>query len=195
MTRFGAVPELDIVGGRMRLHADDVRGHRQHDLVLLAVGVMRAEQVRQNRNFPEQRDAVGGARVGLLDQPAEDLRLAVPEPQQRVGVARTDLVRDRARGRRDLLQDRADLEVELDRHIAVQVDRRLRFQRQADIEVLHAACHHRGAAGRGRRTVGDHRLTAADQHLGLLLVAGADARARQGVGDARLFHGIQRDAE
>ena len=104
MARLGSVPELDVVGGGVRLHADDARSHRQHDLVLLPVGMMRAEQVRKNRNLPEQRDAVGGACIGRLDEASEDLRLPVLQPQQRVRVARADLVGDGARRRRDLLR-------------------------------------------------------------------------------------------
>src|SRR5207302_1782028 len=82
---------------RPRLHADDARRDRQHDLVLLVVGDMRAEEAREDRDVAETRDGVGGTRVGLLDEPREDLRLPVLEAQHRVGVARANLVGDGSR--------------------------------------------------------------------------------------------------
>src|SRR5207302_1663756 len=194
-TGLGAVPELGRIARRPRLHADDARRDRQHDLVLLVVGVMRAEEAREDRDVAKTRDGIAGTRVGLLDERREDLRLPVLEAQQRVGIARGNLVGDGSRGGGNLLQDRAHFETELDRHVAVEVDGRLHLERQTDVEVLDAAGDHRRAGGGGRHAVGDDRLLAADQHLGFFLVARPDPRARQGVDQTRLLHRINRDGE
>src|ERR1700730_13701938 len=98
-----------------------MRGVTDSTTSLLAIAVLRAEQLADYRNVTEARNAVEIAGVRILDQPGGNLRLPVLEPRQRVGVARTDLVSDRARlGVGDLLQDRAHLEIDLDTYVAVQ---------------------------------------------------------------------------
>src|SRR5204863_9617398 len=138
-TGLGAVPELGRIARGARLHADDARGDRQHDLILLVVGVMRAEEAREDRDVAETRNGVRRAGIRLLDQARQDLGLAVFQAQKRVGIARANLVGDGSRVGGDLLQDRAHFETELDRHVAVEVDGRLHLERQTDVEVLDAA--------------------------------------------------------
>ena len=56
-----------------RAGADDPRRDRQHDLVLVAVGALGAEQPAEDRQVAEPRDVRGVALVAVLDQPAEHL--------------------------------------------------------------------------------------------------------------------------
>src|SRR6185312_16620960 len=95
--RLGAIPELGVVARGTRLHAHDARRDRQHDLILLDVGVIQAEELAEDWDVTQAGDFGGVARVGVGYQAGEDLGLAVLQAQQRARIARADLIRDRPR--------------------------------------------------------------------------------------------------
>src|SRR5262249_26525061 len=131
---------------------------------------------------------VGGNPVLVVDQAAENLCLAVLQPQYRRRAAPADLIGNRTRWADDLLRHRTDFQPQLDRHLVAGIDDRLYIQLEADIEVLHVLGEE---TGRGRGG-GDHRHAIADADLRLLPVVGADARVGQQVGAAGVVLQIQR---
>ena len=83
--------------------------------------------------FPAGNVRAGFLRA-VLDQAGQHLGFPFVQPQHGVRIARADLVSQQARGRRaDLLDDIADFQCHLDRHVVVDVDFRLDIELQADI--------------------------------------------------------------
>ncbi|NKA91397.1 hypothetical protein GO305_05025 [Ralstonia solanacearum] len=181
----GAGPDLARIRIRRQLRPHDMRRDLQHDLGLLVVAVVVREQAPKHRQLPKPRNLVGRVPILILDQAAENLGLAVLEPQRRRRIAGADLVSERAQAglrvaARNDLGDVADLEAHLDADIVVPVHLGLDLQLDADIQVLDRLRIDR-AAGARHAGARDHGHLVADQDLGLLLVARADARARQQV--------------
>ncbi len=159
--------------------ADQARRDRQHDLGFLVVVALGAEQAAQDRQVAGAGDLVAGAALLVVDQARQHLVLAILQLQGGAGLARAKLIRGAAIPGRQGADQVAHLELHLDGDFVVEVNGRLHRQLQAHVHVGHAlagkAAH---AARHGRR---DHRQLVADDDIGLLLVAHADARIGQQV--------------
>ena len=139
----------------------------------------------------QPRQAGHTAPVFVVDEAGKHLVFAVAQAQHGAGVAGADLVGDRAALGLDLAQDVADLQADLDGHVAIGRHGGFDFELQAHIDVLHGFCHEAGRGGGG----GDVGHTLAHLDLGLLAVARADARVRQHVHVRDGAGGLQADGE
>ena len=182
----GAVPELGVVARWAQLRADDARRDRQHDLGLLRIDLLRAEEPAEHRQVSESGNALRATTILVADETRQHLGLAILEAQQRGRIAGTDLV---GLGIPDLYgtDEVADFEVDLDGDIAIEVHRGLHLNRQSHIQILDIAAGAIGAIGQDRAR-GDDRNALPDQDLGLLVIARADARTCQYVGGT---HGLR----
>ncbi len=174
-----------------------MRRDRKNDLGLGDVGVVAREQAAQDRHLAQTRHLGGVTAIRVADQAAEDLRLAIAQPQVGRGTARADLIGQCTvlTAVADLLDDVADLEVQFDSDIALAVHLRLDFEFYPDIDVLHRARHHGGAGADRSHRIGDHRQLIADQDLGLLLVASTDPWAGKQIGVRVLQLEVDADAK
>src|SRR5439155_25050798 len=107
---------------------------------------------------------------------------AGPQAQHRAGLARAELVDERASaGGLDRVGDVAHLEPDLDADVVLEINQGLDLQLQTHVEVAHRlgdeAPRHRGSRG-------DHGDAVADVDLRLFLVLHADAGIGEQVGPA-----------
>ena len=188
---LGAGGELGGARLRARERAHQARRDEQHDLGL-GGGVARAgEQAPEIRQVAQARHPVCALAILVADQPGEDLGLAVAQPQRGGGVARADLVGERAAADgADLARDVAHLERDLDADLVVQVDERLDLELEPDVEVAHRLGDEAAGGGGGG---GDHRHAVADVDPRLLLVLHADARVGEHAGGAVLLAQLEQE--
>ena len=146
-----------------------------------------AEQTPDQRQVAKTRQTVAAGALFVADQTGKNLRLAVAQAQDGVGVARTDLVGQRIRRPGHLLGHAADFEADLDRHVVFKIDLRLDFKPEADVEIA----DRRRDADVGGRCGGEHRQFVADMDLGFFAVAHTNSGIGQQVAVTQLAAQIQ----
>ena len=165
-----------------------MRNQQEDDLVVDLGGRDRAEEVLEERNLAQARPSADALVLFLVKQAAEQVDLALLEPDHLIdGALADDRLGHAADGGRAALGRNLDLQLERD--VAVEVDGRLHVDVHADIDVLELGLHRADAAERrtadsvGERT-GCDRDARADLERRLLAVGGAKARILKHLGIA-----------
>src|SRR5579885_3548629 len=115
--------------------AHHMRNYKEHNFVILRRPRLRAKDVPQDRQFRESRRAAQRTALLLHKDATQNAGLAFPQPDRLVyGPLRDDRLINPAQVHRTVRV--RDLDLHLDRHIAVIVHRRLHIYIDAHIQVL-----------------------------------------------------------
>ena len=140
----------------------DVRNQDDQDFILFVIDRVAGKEVFEKGNLCQTGYAVDRIRVGLLDQPAEDVDFAVLQANVMLDAALAD----------DRLVDSADVrgtglrrnhDVHLHADFVVRVNARRHVHVHADVEILKLRVH-QGIDGAGRRAHADPGLKASGRH-------------------------------